>query len=159
MREILLTQGQVAIVDDADFYWLSQWKWHAQWVPGQRNFIAVRTYEAKSILMHRAILGLDQGDKRQGDHKNGITLDNRRDNLRIAVPSQNTWNQGVRRNNTTGYKGVYFYAKTRRWGAKIGVQRKAIFLGYFSTPELAHEAYCAAAEKYHGEFARTSWEQ
>lgn len=156
-REIPLTRGQVTIVDEADFDWLSQWKWRAQWVTGQRSFIALRTVGVKAVLMHRLILGLEPGDKRQGDHINRDTLDNRRSNLRIASPSQNAWNQGVRRISSTGYKGVFYYRKTRKWGAKIGVRRTRLFLGYFITPELAHEAYCRAAAKYHGEFARTKW--
>lgn len=89
MKEILLTQNQVALVDDADFEWLSQWKWYAIWSPGIKGFYAVRRGRLPDgrrslIRMHRQILGLDMADKRQGDHVNHDTLDNRRENLVVS---------------------------------------------------------------------------
>src|SRR5208282_311362 len=98
-REIPLTQGQVALVDIADFEWLNQWKWTAQWSESNQCFYAIRrpgkSADGKrhKIWMHRLILGLMLRDEREGDHiKTGKTLDNRRANLRIANHSQNVSN-------------------------------------------------------------------
>lgn len=84
------------------------------------------------------------------DHANGCKDDNRISNLRLAVKSQNGANKPIQRNNTSGFKGVSFHKATGKFQA--GLRRK--FIGYFDTAEEAHAAYCAAAEKHFGEFAR-----
>ena len=88
------------------------------------------------------------------DHKNMNTLDNRFKNLREATKKQNGANRSVLSNNVSGYKGVSFYKRTKKWVAYIGNNNKKIHLGYFNTPEEAHAAYVTAANKYFGEFAR-----
>jgi hypothetical protein len=89
------------------------------------------------------------------DHINGIKNDNRICNLRLATDSQNSHNVGVKTNNKSGFKGVSFSREKNKWRAAIALKGKTFFLGYYKTPEEAHAAYCAAATKYHGEFART----
>jgi hypothetical protein len=107
---IPLTQGQFAIVDAADYEWLSQWKWCAEWKPGSSTFYASRTSYTEGrysrVYMHREILGLERGDKRRGDHRDFNGLNNRRDNLRIATPRQNQTHQRMHRTNTNGFRGV-----------------------------------------------------
>lgn len=159
-RTIHLTQNQSAIVDASDFGWLNQWKWYAAWNSHTESFYAVRRApwvngKECHLRMHRVILGLNVGDQRSGDHANRDTLDNRRSNLRIASRSQNMHNRRAGRNNTSGFKGVCFYRPTGRWLAAIGINNYRHHLGFFDTPEQAHAAYCEAAAKYHGEFART----
>ena len=158
LRIIPLTQGQVAIVDAADYEWLSQWKWSANWSEFTQSFYAIRGElgaggKLIGIKMHRQILGLAYGDRREGDHRDGNTLDNRRHNLRVATKAQNSRNQKLRKDNRFGLKGVFPHG--RKWRASICVNYKKIHLGLFSTIELAHAAYCEAARKYFGEFART----
>ena len=148
MKKIPLTQGQFALVDDSDYEWLMQWKWQAHWNPHTRSFYANmgwrETTDApqKTIIMHRFILGLQIGDKRQGDHKNHNTLDNRRFNLRIVTTQGNSWN----RKATVGY---YWVPKARKYRAIIGVNGNNIHLGYHITPESARKAYLAAKQQYH----------
>lgn len=89
------------------------------------------------------------------DHINGIKSDNRFCNLRCASSSQNIQNVGKRITNSSGYKGVSYEDKKRKWRAKIGINYKIIHSGYFNCSTAAHFAYCRAAKKYHGEFART----
>jgi hypothetical protein len=89
------------------------------------------------------------------DHINRIRDDNRLFNLREASISQNRWNRSKNRNNTSGLKGVCFNKKEGKWQASIGVYGKLVHLGLHKTIEAAHAAYCAAAEQFHGEFART----
>ena len=106
--------------------------------------------------MHRVVLERIIGRKLQKnevvDHINHDSLDNRRCNLRVATIRQNAQNMRVRSDNTSGYKGVYKHSKGG-FVAQIWVKSEHRYLGYFATPELAHEAYCKAAEQYFGEFA------
>lgn len=158
-REIKLTQGQFALVDAKDYGRIASHKWYAAWAPNTQSFYAhskIQTERGqRDIYMHRVILGLDFGDKRHGDHINQNTLDNRRCNLRIATIQQNMCNRGKNRNNTSGYKGVMWRSDISKWRAQIRVDRKLISLGSFSTAEDAHAAYCAAADRLHGDFAKT----
>jgi hypothetical protein len=92
----------------------------------------------------------------QIDHINGDPTDNRWKNLRPATPSQNLGNSRHRRNNTSGFKGVYWHRPTGEWRARIMINRRNIHLGLFDTPEAAHAAYLTAAQKHFGEFARAA---
>lgn len=162
-RLISLTQGQYAIVWESDYEWLMQWKWHAHWSEEMQIYYAVRgclKSEGKEkgtiIRMHRFILGLISEDKRDTDHKNGLTLDNRRDNLRPATSSQNSQNAKKMKNNTSGYKGVTFYDNLplNPWRGRVTLNHKQYDLGYFPTKELAYEARSKKARELHGEFVR-----
>lgn len=90
------------------------------------------------------------------DHINGDKLDNRISNLRASTRSENAKNFPVTKKNTSGYKGVSWHKQRKRWVASIKVNGKKIDLGRYKTPEEAHAAYCEAANKHHGEFARTA---
>jgi len=93
----------------------------------------------------------------QIDHKNQIKSDNRIDNLRLATNFENSGNRAKNKNNTSGFKGVCWSKQNKKWCAQIGHKNKKIMhLGFFATPELAHDAYVAAATKLHGDFA--CWE-
>jgi hypothetical protein len=159
-REITLSQGKVAVVDDADFDWLNQWKWFALKSAQSDHWCAARNTSRKSskkrvLYMHRLIAGLEFGDGREVDHINLDSLDNCRSNLRVTDRTGNMRNRRRRRTNRSGFKGVSFFKRDGNWKSRIVVDGKEIWLGYFSTPEAAHAAYCEAAKQYHGEFART----
>ena len=160
-RLIPLSQGQFAKVDATDFEWLNQWKWNARWAANTRSFYVLRHLpvaedpKRPSVYMHRLILGLDRFDKRHGDHINLDTLDNRRSNLRVATSAENHRNQGVRRDSRSGFKGVGWHKPTNKWQARIRLNGSRKSLGFFATPEAAHDAYCKAAAELHGEFANT----
>lgn len=158
MKLIALTQGQFAAVDDSDFDWLSAWKWQAQYDPTTKGYYAARSEgpkgNRKRIIMHRQILGLTHGDGLQGDHINLDTLDNRRQNLRIATQSQNAKNHRKQRNNASGYKGVSWCSAAGMWMARCSVNGDRRYLGVFPDKESAYFAYVNAAKEHHGEFAR-----
>jgi hypothetical protein len=151
MREIPLTRGYVAIVDDEDYEWLMA---EGPWC--YCNGYAVRG--RGNIKMHRLILGLTAGDGKQADHINRNKLDNRRCNLRLCTASQNHANMSIFRNNTTGYKGVTFLRSHGKYRAKIKVRGRYIFLGYFDNPIDAACAYDKAARFHFGEFANTNFQ-
>lgn len=88
------------------------------------------------------------------DHINGAKDDNRIANLRLATRSQNVSNRPKLSTNTSGFKGVTWDKSSRLWCAKIGALGRVTVIGYYKSPEMAHAAYCEAALKYHGEFAR-----
>lgn len=155
MKEIPLTRGKVALVDDADYEWLMQWKWHAA-MQNANRFSAARRITAggrRMVYMHRVIMGAPKG--LLVDHKDGDPLHNFRSNLRLATKQQNAFNCGPRSNNTSGFKGVSWERRKKRWIAQIFVKRNNTYLGMYVTKEEAAVAYEEAAKKYHGEFART----
>ena len=92
----------------------------------------------------------------QIDHINQIRSDNRIENLRLATRSQNGSNRPKQKDNTSGYKGVSWSKQHKKWVAQIIKNKKLIYLGLFATPEVASQAYNAAATKLQGEFA--CWE-
>jgi hypothetical protein len=92
------------------------------------------------------------------DIKNGKNDDLRITNLRLASRAENAQNRKRHTSNSTGFKGVATFNRPHhraKYRSSIRVNGKRIFLGLFHTPEDAYAAYCAAAKKYHGEFART----
>lgn len=152
MKYIPLTRGLFALVDDADYDWLSRYKWYAHHGGSQRGFYAVRMSARaagrRNILMHCEIIGV-----KGIDHINHNGLDNRRKNLRQASTAQNIANQRLSVRSSSGFKGVSFYRDRQKWGAFITPQKNRIYLGAFSSPEAAARAYDTAAQKYFGEFA------
>lgn len=110
------------------------------------------------VKAHRVAWAIFHGNWPEGDidHANMRRDDNRIVNLRVASRSQNCMNTSATKSSKSGYKGVYFHSRVKKWTAQIGVNRKQYHLGYFASAQLAHAAYCEAAKKYHGEFARTT---
>lgn len=108
------------------------------------------------ITAHRAAWAIFHGEwpSEEIDHINNVRCDNRIENLRPASRTGNNRNRLISVLNTSGLKGASWNKQSRRWVAQIAVSGKKIFLGYHDTAEDAHNAYCAASIKYHGEFAR-----
>lgn len=149
--EIALTKGYTALVspEDGD---LAEYNWNAH----KRNqfYYAARANDISiHIIVLERMLGRSLAEGEIVDHIDRNTFDNRRHNLRLADTQKNNFNSGIRKDNTSGYKGV---KKTgNKWSARIWANGKRMHLGSFVTAELAHEAYCNASKLYHGEFGRT----
>lgn len=153
MKKITLTQGKFALVDDEDFEEIGKYKWYIE--TGANTFYAARTIITKNgskhkIFMHRSIMNTPKN--LMTDHIDGNGLNNQRSNLRLCTNSQNQANSIIRKNNTTGYKGVCL--KKGKYTATISINRKRVHLGVFKTKLEAHEAYVEASKKYHKEFSR-----
>lgn len=108
----------------------------------------------RHLQVHRVAWVIHHGEwpSDQIDHINLDPSDNRISNLRLATQAENNWNVGPRKTNKLSLKGVC--RKNGKYMAQIQVRRKKIYLGFFDSPELAHDAYCRAAAKLHGEFMR-----
>ncbi len=88
------------------------------------------------------------------DHVNGDRADNRIANLRLATRHENARNRKRHKNNSLGLKGVSLDKETGRFKASIWIDGGIKNLGRFNCPTAAHLAYCKAARKHFGDFAR-----
>lgn len=105
----------------------------------------------KTTYAHRIIMNPNKG--MVIDHINHETLDNRRKNLRVCTQSQNAFNRGLQRQNTSGYKGVHYYSRKKKYCAYIDISRKRIHLGYFESAIEAAKKYNEIALFFRGEYA------
>lgn len=156
---IHLTRGYEAIVDDIDSD-LAAFKWQAVGKAGKvyagRNI--QRHHVTTHLNLHRVIyervIGRELLKTEFIDHIDLDRMNCQRNNLRIATNGQNRANTGLQKNNSSGYKGVYWNAQTGKWVAQIRMDGKSVSLGYYSDPKEASEAFKKASVARHGEFAR-----
>lgn len=87
------------------------------------------------------------------DHINGDRLDNRIENLREVTSSENSQNRSISSRNTSGIKGVSWFAQSCKWKATIMVNGVHNYLGLYVDIRDAEKAVCAYREKIHGEYA------
>lgn len=145
MREIVLSQGFVAFVDDDMYEELNQHKWHAN---KNRNTYYARRHVIgdpdKKIKMHHEVMGKPPKGY-QTDHKNGNGLWNLKSNLRFVTNRQNNQNR-THQNSSSRYPGVGWAKREKRWRARITIDGEEKGLGYFKTEIEAFSAYKKAVE-------------
>lgn len=146
--------NKVALVDDDDYVYLTQWRWYA--IKIKTIYYAVRnTVHPKDsskqtpVLMHRAVLNVPQ-DK-QTDHINHNGLDNRRSNLRVCSGDENRYNQLPLPGRASKYKGVTRHGNN--WRARIKHNKTEMHLGCYKSEREAAKSYDAKAKELFGEFA------
>lgn len=162
MKIIPLTKGKVAIVSDEDYPWISQWKWCAMEAKRKNRPSAFYAYRSGGrigprklnkyrppVYMHSEI------GKRQFphcslfDHKDRDGLNNCRDNLRPCTQGQNLCNKTKTIGQSSKFKGVSFFKRTKSWQVRVGRE----WIGYFKNEKDGAIAYNTTASKRYGEFA------
>lgn len=160
MKEIPLTRGLFALVDDEDFDWLNQWNWAAVRDRSQKidTFYAKRAGSKNDLVkeqrMSRLLMRAPSGVK--VDHKNGDSLDNQKSNLRLASSRQNSQNARKWSKPTSSqYKGVSYRKNGGKWVARAWCPETRVrkSLGYFTTETEAALQYDQEVRKMFGEFA------
>jgi len=167
-RKIPLGQGLFTILDPDLYYTINTLHWSAR--RNSNCIYAVRFQndpgqKPKIISMHREIFFncspaqlSDFPRSALVDHKNRNTLDNRRDNLRIATHSQNQFNKSKTSQKTSSkFVGVYLDKTYHLWAARISHHGKSLWLGRFKSEAEAARAYDRAAIQYHADFARLNF--
>lgn len=156
MASITLTMGYTAILDLGDIHLVEGINWQASVGPST-VYAAGKTRaedgNRKTIKMHRIIMDAEKGV--EVDHIDGNGLNNRRNNLRLVSVSQNRQNSTAKSRNKSGFKGVSWDAKNRKWRSQIVANGRTIHLGRFVKLEDAVLAYADGSKKYHGEFGNT----
>lgn len=140
-----------AVVDDVDFDALKNYRWSLTKAGYVTRYAGGGRSAQAYVYMHRQIMDFPDGNI---DHKDGDPLNNCRSNLRVVNQSQNNQNARPRANGTSQYKGVYWVIGKQRWAAVIHVDKQKVFLGYYTTEQVAAEAYNKAATHYFGQYAR-----
>lgn len=135
MKEIKLTQGKVALVDDEDYEYLNKWNWHYHNKYAFRS-IGIGNGKQKRIPMEKFII-TDVPQNMAIDHIDGCGLNNQRSNLRVVTIMENQWNISSHKNSSSKYIGVSYYSNRRKYRSGVNRFGKYIYLGYFNTEEEA----------------------
>lgn len=165
MKQIILSNGQITLVDDEDFECLSQFKWHCckarHTCYAQRHIKNPNTGRKTGKRMHRDILKTVD-PKIVTDHIDHNGLNNQRSNLRVCSQAENKMNSRARKLNSIGYKGVSIFRNrnTGMWKgyngpvfrSRITFNGTEIGLGYFKTAKEAALAYDLKCKELYGEF-------
>jgi hypothetical protein len=158
MKQIPLTRGYVAFVDDEDYdRVIAAGPWRAH--PDHGTVYAMRSVRKDgkwtTQSLHRFILGLT-AQEILVDHRDHKGLNNCRSNLRVATPAQNGANRRKRNGTTSRFKGVCWDKRLQKWRARIGINGKHKHLGFFDNEADAAYAYYLAACEHFQEFQTTS---
>ena len=149
-------KGLLTIIDESDYNIVNKYSWFSK---GNKNYVTAKINN-KDVYLHRLLMS--PPPNMVVDHINGSTLDNRRENLRVCTPKENSRNSIVKITNQTGIKGVSYSKKLDLLGRKCYSARcynndgKRICLGYFKTSNEAGIAYANFAKTIHNEFFNES---
>lgn len=149
MKEIQLTQGKIALVDDCEYRRFNQHKWYAQ--KNGKTFYAGRYLprvngRCRRMLMHHDVIGYPPQNF-VNDHRDGNGLNNQRHNLRFVTNRQNGQNRKNERSSSQ-FPGVYWHKQAKKWKAQISTNGNIKHLGLFLEEEEAFKAYCHAVEDF-----------
>lgn len=154
MKRIELTKGMFALVDDSDFERVNQYKWYAWYCKATNSYYARRKTNQKDVVayMHRFILEV-RDSLVLVDHYDHDTLNNQRENLRECTKQQNNCNRKIGSTNTSGYKGVSWNKRAKKWMVTLKFNKQNFYYGLHINIYDAVVAYNNAAIKHFGEFA------
>ena len=153
MAIIKLSNDDNVIIDDDIFSDINKYNWSCTGT-SSKNRYAASMINNKLTYMHRLVLELNNIDIfDQVDHINGDKFDNRLKNLRLCTAAENQKNKRIQSNNKTGYKGVSYCNRDKKYIARIKLSKRSIALGNYDTKEDAAKAFDYAARILHKEFA------
>lgn len=155
-QTIRLVTGVNAFVDTQDFARIAEFDW----------YLCGLKYAATgkpSRMMHHEVLDMSDFSQHEVHHKNGVGLDNRRDNLQIVTRAAHLMTRGLQGNNASGFKGVSWKSpvgnRAGAWVAQIGYNGKKVHIGRFKCAEDAARAYDAKALELYGTIAQSNFLQ
>lgn len=166
LKILPLSQGLATIIDDSMWESVAALNWYAGWNSSSQSFYPMRgDYSSgwksgRTMFLHSFIMGFPKD--LFIDHKNGNSLDNRQENLRVCTAQQNNFN---RRNFSkqsslhSKFKGVCWHKRIAKWQSNICKNKTKIHLGYFSDEIEAAKAYDRMAVSQFGEFAAPNFPQ
>jgi len=152
--KIKTTQKKYFTIDERDFKKISQFRWYAVF-DGYNWYVAttIRVGNKRRLLkIHTLIMNTPRG--MEVDHKDNNGLNNSRSNLRVCTHQKNCLNRRNRKDNSSGFKGVSWSIRNKKWVARIQVNGKRFNLGYFNSKEKANEIYIKNSKKYHKEYSK-----
>lgn len=157
LKEVLFYDLQTGV-----FVWRVELGWRGK-VDQQAGSRDKRGYtrimiDGKLYLAHRLawFYVTGQWPAEQIDHRDCDRSNNSFSNLREATSSQNNQNCRKRSGGASKFKGVSWHVRNRMWESRIKLDGKQIRLGLYRTEEEAHAAYCEAAKKMFGSYARAA---
>jgi len=156
MKQIKLSQNLYTLVDDEHFEELNKFKWYAR--KDRKTFYATRNSNPRKlrlpqIQLHRTLFK-DIPNGMEIDHIDGNGLNNQLSNLRIVTKTQNLLNKSVYKSNKSGYRGVYYNKRDKKWCATGKINKIQKNLGSFKDIESAIKARKIFEEQYYKEFIR-----
>ena len=161
-QNLYLGNDTYTIVDDEDYYWLSQWNWNAVKI---KNKIYVKrgTKKAKlktgvkyELFLHRVVMQCSDSNL-VVDHIDNNPLNNQKSNLRICTKAENNRNTSSHKNSSSKYLGVTYDKARKKWNAQLMVNGKRVLTKRYTTEIEAAKAYDAAAKLYVGVYANLNF--
>ena len=149
MQTIKLTQGYVTLIDDEDLKWLNHYEWCVSLGSERKTAYAMNSLNKLMhviIMQHHNLWIPGYGT----DHIDRNGLNNQKYNLRVASKSENGANSTMKKNNTSGYRGVWF--SKGMWHVGITVNYRKIFLGSYVDKHHAARIYNYYSKLYFGDF-------
>lgn len=145
--EGITSTGISFIFDVSDYEEISKYTWFLD----NSGYIRATLKSGKRVLLHNLIMKEAKG--LFVDHINRNKLDNRKSNLRYVTKQQNCHNRGISKANRSGFKGVSFDKRSKKYEAWIGFNHSNNFIGSYDTSHEAAKAYNQKAIELFGEYA------
>lgn len=143
MKTLFLTNGMVSLVDD-DLIYLQKYNFRLQKTRNGKPFYARCSIKGKEVLLHKIIM---PEKNKIVDHINGDGLDNRRSNLRYVTHSENSQNKSKQKNNTSGYRGIWYRKDRGTFVAEFRCEKKTLLKKSFKSLPKAIDAWNEVAFK------------
>lgn len=160
MRELQLTKGEVALVDDDDFYWLNQWRWHSIAIKGKSYVFRSRKNNhlglSSRAYLHRIVMRTEDPNL-VVDHIDGNPFNNQKCNLRVCTKLENGKNVTSHKGSSSKFLGVSWDKQRKKWSAQLTHKGKVVYSQRFESEEDAARAYDSKARVFHGTFANLNF--